>query len=83
MDQPKQGFNSTEFWVVVPVIATSIYGSIQGFIPQPWGVVIAAAVGSLYGAFRTWLKVAHAQGMLPKLPDLPEVLPPAKSGVVK
>jgi hypothetical protein len=81
--QPKTGFNTTEFWLVVPVIATSIYGSVQGFIPQPWGIVVAAAVGSLYGAFRSWLKVAHAQGMLSNVPDLPDASAPAKPGAVK
>jgi hypothetical protein len=83
MDQPPKGVLSSEFWLLAPVIAMSIYGSLQGLLPQPWGVVIAAAVAGLYGAFRTWLKVAHAQGMLSNVPDLPDVSAPAKPGAVK
>jgi hypothetical protein len=71
--KPSSGLVSTEFWVTAPVVATSLFSSVAGLIPPPWGLIIAAVAGGIYTAARSALKIAHASGKATAVPDLPDV----------
>lgn len=77
--KPVTGFKSSELAVTV---ATAI-PLVLGCVPANYAPLVAA-VGGVYVAARTLLKVVHALGYAKALPDLPQ-LPPVQGsdGAVK
>jgi len=56
----KSGFKSSEFWLTLIAGVVSLFGQVQGFIPEPWGTVVAAIVTTAYTIARTILKGKEA-----------------------
>lgn len=44
----KSGYKTTEFWITIITIANSIVSQYGQLIPPPWGLVVAAVIGSAY-----------------------------------
>jgi hypothetical protein len=56
----KAGIKTTEFWVTMLASASSLVAQYQGAIPEPWGLVLATALGALYTIARAIVKAKAA-----------------------
>lgn len=71
--KPVSGFKSSELAVTV---ATAL-PIVLGYVPASYAPLLAA-LGGVYVAARTLLKVVHALGYARSIPDLPQVEVPSE-----
>ena len=50
------GWKTSEFWLTLMATLGSLYGSVQGFVPAPWNVIVPAVGVAVYTIARTLLK---------------------------
>lgn len=52
MDGVKPGWKTSEFWVTVLASALTLLESVQGNIPQPWGLIAISLMTAAYNIAR-------------------------------
>ena len=50
--QPKPGYKTTEFWVTLLTVASSVISAAAGAIPNQWGGILATVAGVAYSISR-------------------------------
>ena len=56
---PKSGFLTSEFWITAIPTIIAMWGSMKGFIPQPYATYVEIGVPAIYAISRTALKAVQ------------------------
>jgi hypothetical protein len=52
----KAGIKTTEFWLTILASASALIAQYQGALPEPWGTIAVAVVGTIYTCARAYVK---------------------------
>lgn len=63
-----KGIQTTEFALAILVNLASVAAMLSNVIPPKWGLVIMAAISSIYGILRTIIKINDPNYVPPVLP---------------